>query len=141
MGDGLACEFPVVHNFGIDGFGLQRCFHHQPADQLDLTQKAVPPPCHGFDITRIVGRFPERVAQLLNGGVDAVIELHDGVVRPKAEANLLAQHHLAGMLQQHTKDAAGLFPQAEPDAVFAQLTRSNVEFEWPEAKYLGLRSS
>ena len=34
-----------------------------------------------------------------------------------------------------------LFPQAEPDAVFAQLTRSNVEFEWPEAKYLSLRSS
>jgi hypothetical protein len=45
------------------------------------------------------------------------------------------------VLQQHEKDQAGLFPQAEPNAVFAQLTRSNVEFEWPEAEYLTFRRS
>lgn len=140
MSDGLAGEISVVHNFGIVRLGLRRRFERRPADHLNLTQEAVTPARHGFDVTRLIGRFPQHVAQLLDGGVDAVIEFHDGVVRPEPEADLVAKDHLAGMLQQHEEDLERLFPQAEPDAEFAQLARSGVDFERPEAKHLGLWS-
>jgi hypothetical protein len=71
----------------------------------------------------------ERVAQPLDGGVDAVIELDDGVVRPERLADLVAQHHLTGMVQQHEQDAEGLLVKADPDTVLAQLGGSSVQFE------------
>jgi hypothetical protein len=62
----------------------------------------------------------ERVAQPLDGGV---------VVRPERLADLVAQHHLTGMVQQHEQDAEGLLVKADPDTVLAQLGGSSVQFE------------
>ena len=54
-----------------------------------------------FDVAGTLGLIAQRLPQLLDGGADAVVELHNRVVRPQALANLFPRHHLAGMFQQH----------------------------------------
>src|SRR5258706_4393458 len=50
-----------------------------------------------FDVLRRLSRIAERLPQPLDGGIDAVIELYDSIVRPELLANLFPQHHIAGL--------------------------------------------
>jgi hypothetical protein len=55
----------------------------------------------GFYKTRVVRRIAQRSAQLVDSGVQAVLEVHKGVGRPKLLAQLLARDDVARLLQQH----------------------------------------
>ena len=141
MGDGLAGQVSIgVIHFSRRG-SLGRSRRGRDSNHLNLTEEAISAARHGFDIARLVSRFAHHVAELLDGGVDAVIEFHDGVVRPKAKTDLVAQHHFAGMFQQHEKDLARLFAQTQADTVFAQLAGPGIELERPEPQSLSLGSS
>jgi len=75
---------------------------------------------------------PSALRSLWMAGVGAVIELDDGVVWPERLADLVAQHHLPGVAQQHEKDTEGLLMKPDLDAALAQLGGANVQFEWTE---------
>ena len=91
--------------------------------------EAVAPPRQGLDIDRLFRRFTQCVAQSFDSRIDAVIELDDGVVRPEPLPDVLAQHHLARVIEQHEQDLEGLVLKANADSVFAQFGRSNVQLE------------
>src|SRR5260370_42370381 len=93
---------------------------------FDLADEAISSPLQRFHVAWLVRRIPQRIPQPFNRCVDAVIELYDGVVRPEFLANLLAQHHLAGMRHEHQQDSEGLFLEPDLDAVVAQLSGANV---------------
>ena len=81
---------------------------------------------------RVVGIVAERRAQPLHGGVEAVLEIHVGAVRPQLPPQLLARHHLAGPPQQQAKDFERLILQAYPCRSRPQLPRPFVELERAE---------
>ena len=78
----------------------------------------------------MISGIAQRLAQPVHGGTDAVLELHNGVIRPQRLADFFAAHHLAGTLQQHGEDAKRLFGQTNLfGPVLAQLTGAKVEFK------------
>jgi len=62
-----------------------------------------------------------------------VIELHYGIARPEPLANLLSRNHRAGGLEEHFKNAEGLFLKADRLSILAQFPGLEVELERPEA--------
>ena len=90
-------------------------------------------------MARLGGGIAQRFAQLVDRGVEAVVEVHDGVVTPQPLPHLFAGHQFAGPVQQHHQHLEGLRVQLDADAVFAQLSRGFVEFERAKAKHAGLR--
>jgi hypothetical protein len=68
--------------------------HQQRSDlsraAFQVPQKAVPTLGQGFDETRVFGGIAEGFAQFVNRFVEAVIEIHERIGRPKAAAQLLA---------------------------------------------------
>jgi hypothetical protein len=67
----------------------------------------------------VLGGFPQGHTQFLDGGIDAVIELHNRVVRPQPHPDLLAQHYFAWMFKQQKEDLNRLFPELNSDPVLA----------------------
>src|SRR5215467_11719203 len=61
-----------------------------------------------LDVLRAVSWVAECLPQLLDGGIDAVVELYDSVVRPELLANLFPQHHFPDIFQQQRQDLDGL---------------------------------
>jgi hypothetical protein len=110
------------------GFGGRRL------DRFDFPQKAATAARHRLDVTRLLGRFRQRVAQPSNGIVDRRVEFDHGLVRPKLIANLVSQHQLARVRQQEEQNPHRLFAQLEPDTVLAQFSRAHVELERSEAE-------
>jgi hypothetical protein len=53
-----------------------------------------------LDEARIIGRIPQRLAQLLDRRVDAVLELDEGVGRPQRLLQFFAGDNLAVTPQQ-----------------------------------------
>src|SRR5579872_3297280 len=101
-------------------------------DRLHRPNKTVTAPRHRLHIARATGRIPQRVAQPLDGGVDAVVELDHGIIRPQRLADLVAEHHVTGMLEHHEKNAERLLVQPDLDALLAQFGRANIELEGAE---------
>jgi hypothetical protein len=67
--------------------------------------------------------------------VNAVVELHDRIVRPKFLLDLLPRHQIPGTFNQQAQDLEGLFLQAPHLSIPTQLTSLQIEFEGtdPEA--------
>ena len=130
MGDGFALQIVSIdfRRFGSRGFegGWIDGFH--------FSQKAVTAARHGLDVTRLFGRFPQRVAQPPNGIVDRRVEFDYGLVRPELIANLRSPYQFAGVLQQEEQYPDWLFAQPEPDTLLAQFPRAHVELERSKAE-------
>ena len=89
----------------------------------------IAPPGQGLDVLGFVGRITQRPPQVLDGRVDAVVKLDDGVVRPQFFSDLLAADQFALALDQHAQDLQGLLLQDRSVAVVAQLSARQVEFK------------
>jgi hypothetical protein len=72
------------------------------------------------------------VAQLLDGGLNAVLVLDDGAVRPQHLNDLIVRDHVAGALQQEPENLKGLLLQLDLGAVAAQFTGLEVQLKDPE---------
>jgi hypothetical protein len=94
--------------------------------------KPVTPPRHGFDVAWVFGGIAKRPPQLIDGGVEAVLEIDEGPFPPDLLAQLLACHHLAGTLEQEKQNGEGLTRQANATAALQQLTGGGVHFERPK---------
>ena len=50
--------------------------------RLHRGQETVSPPGQGFHVTRAGGRVSQRFPQFVDRGIQAVVEIHEGVGRP-----------------------------------------------------------
>ena len=67
----------------------------------DWGNEPIPAARQCFYKTRIVGGIAQRVAQFVDGGVQAVFEVNEGVRRPVLVPQFLPRHHFTRPLQQH----------------------------------------
>ena len=63
------------------------------------SNEAIAAPRHRFDEPGIFRRISERRPQLPHGRVQGVVEFHEGLVRPKLLANLVARDNLTRLIQ------------------------------------------
>src|SRR5262245_1826326 len=99
---------------------------------LDLPDEAVAAPAQGLDPARPRGRVAERVPELLDGVVDALLEVDVDPVLPESRRKLLARHHLARALDEQCQGAEGLLLEPHLRAPQAELPGAEVGLE--EAK-------
>jgi hypothetical protein len=86
-----------------------------------------------LDEVRRVGRISQRVAQPLDGSVQAVLEVDERVVAPEATPEILAGDDLAGRLEQRDEDGEWLILQCDTYATLPQVARDGIQLEGPEA--------
>jgi hypothetical protein len=113
----------------MDGFG-RRAWRRCRA--LHRGQKAVSAPGHGLHEPGIGGRVPERLAQLVDGSIQAVVEIDERVLRPEFLAQFLARDDVSGPLQEKTQNLEWLFLKADAGAVLAQFPRHEIHFKDPK---------
>jgi hypothetical protein len=68
-----------------------------------------------------LGRVFQRVTELLDGRVEAVVEVHEGVTRPELLPQLLTRDQLTRPLQQQSQDPERLLLERDLAPVAAQL--------------------
>ncbi len=105
-------------------------------DDFDRRDKAVADFWDGLHIAGIFRRVTEGGAKFLDGTVETVLEIDDGVRAPQADTHLLPGNDLAGGFQQHQKKGEGLAGQADAKAVFAELVSCGVELKHTESVML-----
>jgi hypothetical protein len=78
--------------------------------------EAVPSTRDCFDISGVLSRVPETLAQLGDSRVEAVIEIDERVVGPEGGAEIIAAYDFAGLFQQKLQNPEWLFlhPQQHP---------------------------
>jgi len=107
---------------------------------INRSEKAVAATGKGLDKARILGRVTKGVAQALDSGIQAVIEIHKGVGGPKAGAQLFARDKPAGMFKKQAKDLKRLGLQADPGAAATKLAGMQIGFKDAEFyERIGLR--
>ena len=88
----------------------------------------------GFDEARVVGRIAEYLADLVDGFVQAVVELDEGVGRPQLLTQFFTGDNLARPLEQDDKQAERLVLEIDLEPFLAQFRRGEVHFEDAEAE-------
>src|ERR1700676_5578754 len=86
---------------------------------IDGSEETISPARHGFDEPGILRRISKGVPQAANGGVQAVIEIDEGIRRPEPLAQLLAGHDFAGLLQKLREYLERLLLQLDPHPLAA----------------------
>ena len=87
-----------------------------------------------FDIPGVCGGVAQDVADLLDRGVEAIVEIHESLRGPQLLLQFLAGNDLAGIFQEHLENLKGLTLQFGTNAVFSQFTRAEINFEPIEAQ-------
>ncbi len=96
--------------------------------------KPVSPARQRFDVSRRVDRIAYHFANAGNGIVKTMIEVNESVVRPDLRSKFVARHDIARTIQQGGKYLERLALQSEFYAVFPELARAGIQFEYVEAK-------
>lgn len=109
--------FPGLRK-GLDwGLGLlsRRC-----ANDCDLRQEAIAAPSHCFYKTWVLSGLPERLANLIDGFVEPLIEIDKSVSGPQPFLQVFARYDLAPVFKQHRQDLKGLFLKPDLEAMLAR---------------------
>ena len=64
---------------------------------------------YGCDEARVIGGVAQRLPDLLDGGVESLIEFHKGIGGPELALQFLTGDQLARPSQQNSQDLKGLF--------------------------------
>jgi hypothetical protein len=81
-----------------------------------------------FDEAGVVGFVGEGVAELVDGGVQAMLEIDEGVFGPEALLELLAGDDEAGVFQENGEDLEWAILEFETDPGFAELAGEQIRF-------------
>src|SRR5207244_1798340 len=108
-----------------------------PIDATHRSQEPIPSPRQSLDEPRIVRRFAQRFPQLVNGSIQAVVEIDEGFGLPELGAQLFAGDDFAGPLQEQGEDMERLFLELNPHALLAQLPCAQVHLEGSKPQYAG----
>jgi hypothetical protein len=87
------------------------------AGTVDRGEEAVAPASHGGYEPGILGGVAQRIPEPADGGVEAMVEVDEGVCRPEPFAHLLASDYLAGTIEQHCENLEWLFLEPNFGAV------------------------
>src|SRR5208337_5555704 len=108
--------------------------------QVDATywgDEAISAAGQGFDEARARCGVAQRIANFVYRGVEAVIEVDEGVGRPNLCAQLVPRHDLAGILQQGAEDLKRLFLKSDTGAVLAQFSGDQIDLKNAKAQKPG----
>ncbi|MCU1311515.1 MAG: hypothetical protein JWO20_2640 [Candidatus Angelobacter sp.] len=89
---------------------------------------------NSFNELRVGSGVAEDFADLVDGGIERVVEVNEGVGGPECGAQFFAANQFSGALQEEGEDLKRLFLQSQFHAAFAQLELAQVGFEWAEAE-------
>lgn len=78
-------------------------------ERLHRGEEAVPATWKGFDEARIRGAVPKSIAELVDSGVEAVIEIDERVGWPEPLAEFFASHNVPGTFEQRGQNPERLF--------------------------------
>ena len=87
---------------------------------------------HRLDEPRHIGLVAQRDAQPPHGGVQAVLEVDEGAVRPEPAAQLLAPTTSPGRSSSADQNPQRLLLQRDAEAALAQLAVAQVQLEGAE---------
>ncbi len=79
-----------------------------------------------FDEAGVVGLVGEGVAEFVDGGVEAVLEIDEGVFGPQAFLELLAGDDEAGVFKEDGENLEGTILELEADAGFAEFAGEQI---------------
>jgi hypothetical protein len=96
-------------------------------------QKTVAAASESLNKAGIFSGITDGVAQTLDGGVQAVVEIHKCINRPEPAAQFFPGNDFPGMLEEHGQDLERLLLESHLDAVPAELTGTEIHFEDAEA--------
>jgi len=99
---------------------------------LDLGDEAISAAGECLDILGVFGRVAESIAELVYGGIQAMIEVNEGVARPKLGPKFLARDQLPGTLNQDRKNLKWLPYKFEPCSMLPQFVGVQVDLIRPE---------
>src|SRR4029077_6947030 len=94
----LLTRAPASIRFNRDNWLCNRIFYRRYW-RLQLTNKSIPPPRECLDKARALRRVAQHFANLVNGRVEVVIDVHKSV-RPQSLLHFRAGYHGAGLFQQ-----------------------------------------
>jgi len=83
----------------------------------DRRNETITPSRQRFDETRALGVVSQNIAQAIDGVIQAVVELDEGIGGPERLPKLLARDHLVWPLDQDLQDTKGLLRQLQPHPV------------------------
>src|SRR5262249_32560993 len=84
---------------------------------------------HGLNKSWVVRRITQSFANLVDGGVEAVVEVYEGVGGPERLAHFFAGDDFAWPRQQSRQYLEGLLLQLDLDPVFPQFPRGEIGLE------------
>jgi len=80
------------------------------ADNCDVGEKAVAAARDGLDEAGVFGRISQRISDLADRLVEAMIEIHDRLW-PKSTLHFFPGYELSGLFEQHRQQLEGLLLQ------------------------------
>ena len=87
-------------------------------------------------ISRVIAEYS---SQLIDGGIQAVVEVNKSVIRPEFFAEFLPGYHLSRAFQKKRQNLKGLFLQTNSGAVLSQFPCGEVCLEDPKTDNPGSR--
>ena len=103
------------------------------ADRFHGCDEPIAAPRESFDKAGVAGTVSQGFADAVERGVDAVIGINKGIVRPQATGNFLASDQVPRALEEHKQDLKWLRIQLDAKSPAAQFTRGGVRFERAKA--------
>jgi hypothetical protein len=98
-------------------------------NHLNRRKKPVPAAGNCLNENGSVRRVPKHFTQTFDGRVQACIEIHKGVCRPKRRMEIFAGDNPAGALQQLPQNEEGLILKPQLRAVSSELTRAGIQLK------------
>lgn len=87
--------------------------------RVHISDESVTPPRQRLNVMRRIGLIPQRLPQLLNCGIQTVIEVDKRIRCPEPLPQLFARYQLSRLLQQNFEDLDRLPLKLQPNAIFA----------------------
>jgi hypothetical protein len=109
------------------GFGVRPPVSGR-VDRGDVGEETVAATGNGLNEARILRRVAQRFTNLVDGFVEAVIEVDDQLA-PKFLAQLLPGYQLSGFFQQHRQDLKRLLLQPDAQPTLCQFAGSKIDLE------------
>ena len=95
---------------------------------------------NSFDVSRILGRIAEGLPQLVDRGVEPVLEIDESIISPNLLAQFIAADDMVGAFEQGHQDLERLLLDLDPDTMLPQLSGYAVNFEGAKSRvFLRLR--
>jgi hypothetical protein len=88
----------------------------------------------GLDESRVIGRIAERVAECLDGGIQALIEVDVRSVGPQAGAQVFTTDYFAGMFQQGGENLQRLVAETNREASTEKFSLGKIQLKLTEAQ-------